>query len=199
MALRFHLSLPSPRTSRIPLAVLSSCGSALSSLERAPELMPRTPAVSAIPQLQAAKRSRSSRAPVQNLSFPGLILPRVPGRIARSESDGTNVGGSTSRLACTAMARRRRWRATSLFLACERRSKACAVTPVGRCFSLTPLSVLFRCCPPGPDERRVSTSHSQRSSLSLSSKESLAISFTGTPSRRRTAGARLTLWPLRAR
>src|SRR6185436_14966685 len=37
-------------------------------------------------------------------------------------------------------------------------------TPEGRCRRRTALSVLFTCCPPGPLERNVSTSHWRSSS-----------------------------------
>src|SRR5215813_6953856 len=57
--------------------------------------------------------------------------------------------------------------AASRLADCERRSVAVTTTPVGRCVSLTPVSTLLRCCPPGPPATKNSKSQS-RSNDSLS-------------------------------
>ena len=54
--------------------------------------------------------------------------------------------------------------ATRRFAAWLRRSHAWALTPVGECSRRTPVSTLLRCCPPGPERRRNSRSHSRKSS-----------------------------------
>ncbi len=50
--------------------------------------------------------------------------------------------------------RRRRWRARSLLRPWKRCSDATTVIPVGTCTSLTALSTLLRCWPPGPPPRK---------------------------------------------
>ena len=50
--------------------------------------------------------------------------------------------------------RRRRWRARSLLRPWRRCSDATTVIPVGKCTSLTALSTLLRCWPPGPPPRK---------------------------------------------
>ena len=53
-----------------------------------------------------------------------------------------------------------------LFLCWLRSSLHVTTIPEGRCLSLTAVSVLLTCCPPGPLERNVSTSHARNRSSS---------------------------------
>ena len=72
--------------------------------------------------------------------------------------------GSTGRRISRARLILSRNTATRRFAAWLRRSHAWAPTPVGEWSRRTPVSTLLRCCPPGPDRRRNSTSHSRKSS-----------------------------------
>src|SRR5205085_6037460 len=82
---------------------------------------------------------------------------------ARVRRVGIRLAGRLLRRATSARSLARQVTLLRYWLRCSRQV---TTTPVGRCLSLTAVSTLFTCCPPGPPERKVSTSHSRSKSSS---------------------------------